>query len=37
MDYAAVGQALSRFGKKPPRNPDLRRQLSPLEEKIVKC
>jgi hypothetical protein len=37
MDYAAVGQAVARFGKKLQINPELRRQLSTLEEKIVKC
>jgi hypothetical protein len=35
MDYAAVGQAVARVGKKLPRDPELRRQLSALEEKIV--
>ena len=34
MDYAAVGQAVSRFGKRLERDPKLARELKRLETKL---
>jgi REP element-mobilizing transposase RayT len=37
MDYAAVGQAVARLGKRMEREPRLRRQTAEIETELLKC